>query len=376
MNILIFQEGGGALAELAALLKSTGGHDVWTTPDLPKALAAISENAPDIAIVRGPASAIAAVSAAQRAPDDSIYRSVIAYLEEDGTVARDTAYAHGADDVVVGNASLAELADHVRAAERVVLLERRLRGRVVELESALRRLSFRALARGREASADMKPPTSGGLDFLLTSTWTRLDAVLLKMCTEYVQLPFTQLAGAGPAETTWGGSHIALVDIEHELRLELSFRASDASARAIAVGFCGGDESMVDDDVVRDALLELANSAMGAVKGGLLGEEFRFSGAIPEPVDPKSPCVDLKGAEASRMLAFRSAGVVIHATVILRHQGKIKVVGGRLREGMVIAADVLNEGGLLLVRAGSRLTETTAEKLGRMFPKREFELAG
>ena len=40
----------------------------------------------------------------------------------------------------------------------------------------------------------------------------------------------------------------SLTDVENDLKLSLSFYAQPESARALAVGFCGGDESLVDDE--------------------------------------------------------------------------------------------------------------------------------
>jgi DNA-binding NarL/FixJ family response regulator len=381
MHILILQDGAAALTQLADTLKHAG-HDVEVVTDAATAKGALTKRKADIAVVASlPTSeALTALAGALKPPEDATYRSLIAVVLEDTAAAREAAYTAGADDVVMAGASTAELADHVRSAERIVDLERRLRERVVELESALRRLAMHAIARGKEiatsASGSAKaPPTRGGLGFLLTSTWTGLDFLLGKMCTEYLQSPFVQLVGAAAPAGGCRGSRIALTDVENELKLELSFYATDESAHAVATGFCGGDESLVDEDVIRDVLLELANSGMGAVKAGFLSEEFRFAAAIPESLSGVDPTKQLVGAEAKRVLAFRSETAVVYAIVTLRHQGRMRIPCSRLKEGMVVASDVLNDAGALLIRAGTRLSETAAEKLARMFPKREIELA-
>ena len=83
----------------------------------------------------------------------------------------------------------------------------------------------------------------------------------------------------------------------------------------------------------------------------------------------------LDRAEAKRTLTFRRGAAAVHVVVAVRHQGRTKVCGSRLREGMVIASDVTTPAGVLLVRAGTRLTETAAEKIARLLPKTEVELA-
>ncbi len=70
-----------------------------------------------------------------------------------------------------------------------------------------------------------------------------------------------------------------------------------------------------------------------------------------------------------------SAAGEAHTSVDVAYNRRVRVLGARLKEGMVVATDVKSETGVLLVRAGTRLTETTAEKLARLFPKGEIELA-
>jgi AmiR/NasT family two-component response regulator len=376
MYVLILHGAAAPLSQLAELLRR-GNHDVSVVTDAAAAKAVLAKRRADIAVASASVDDLAAVAMALRPPEDATYRSLIAVVGKDTSAARQAAFGAGADDVVVASASASELADHVHSAERVVKLERRLRERVAELESALRRLSMQALARGQEVAtgAAKSPGGGGGLTVLLTTTWTGLEELLGNMCTEYLQTPFVHLVGAAPPSSGCRGSRISLSDTENQLKLELSFYASDESARAIATSFCGGDASVVDDDVIRDVLLELANSGMGVIKAGFLGEQFRFVGAIPEPTTSADRAKAFDGAEAKRVLAFRSDKAVVYVAVTLKHQGRVRVLGARLKEGMVVASDVKSEAGVLLVRAGTRLTETTAEKLARLFPKGEIELA-
>lgn len=375
MYVLILHGAAGPLSQLAELLRRDN-HDVSVVTDAAAAKSVLAKRKADIAVASASVDDLAAVATALRPPEDATYRSLIAVVGKDTSAARQAAFGAGADDVVVSSASASELADHVHSAERVVKLERRLRERVAELESALRRLSMQALVRGQEvASGAAKSPAGGGLTVLLTTTWTGLEELLGNMCTEYLQTPFVHLVGAAPPSSGCRGSRISLSDTENQLKLELSFYATDESARAIATSFCGGDASVVDDDVIRDVLLELANSGMGVIKAGFLGEQFRFVGAIPEPTTSADRAKAFDGAEAKRILAFRSDKAVVYVAVTLKHQGRVRVLGARLKEGMVVAADVKSEAGVLLVRAGTRLTETTAEKLARLFPKGEIELA-
>lgn len=373
MNILVIEEREGELSALAEPIRRNG-HAVRFT-DAGAALEIVAAERPDItvAVCREPSSALAPIVKALRALDDAAFRSLIAVVGADTPEARSAAYEEGADDVVLASASPPEIADHIRSAERIVRLERRLRERVVELESALRRLALAAAVRGQSVTPTGDIPNRGGLRFLLTHAWTQVDEILRSMCSDYLQHPYLQVIGAGPIPKDSVGAAISLTDVENELIFELAFFVQPEAARTIATMFTG-DASLVDDEVTRDVLLELANSGMGAVRAAFLREEFRFAASTPKAISgPSEPRPN--GYEAQRVLAFRHGDAVVHVVAVVRHHGRIKVRGAQLREGMVVACDITNPAGLLLVRAGTRLTETSAEKIARLLPKCEIELA-
>lgn len=374
MNILVIEKTAGRMNELGDLLRQSG-HDIRSFSGRDAGLAALLASRPDIVVVEWSPDdpTLGDIAVALREGSDATYRSLVAIVQADTSDARSAAYAAGADDVALGTASPRELADHIRSAERVVRLERRLRERVVELESALRRLALAARSRGQEVATTAAAPQRGGIGFLLTNAWTDLERLMTGMCREYLQADYQPVVG-GTAPTDGRGATISLTDVENELRLELSFITSDASARAIAATICG-DPSLVDDDIVRDVILELANSGMGAVKAAFLGEQFCFAGSLPKELSSFDAAKLLHGAEAKRILTFRSDGAVVHAIVSVRHQGKTRVPLSRLKEGMVLAQDLVNDGGVLLARAGTRLTETTAHRLARLMPNKIVELA-
>jgi len=170
------------------------------------------------------------------------------------------------------------------------------------------------------------------------------------------------------------GAGIGLTDVENELGLEISFLTTDATAKNVAAMFTG-DPSIVDDDVVKDVMLELANSGMGAVRAAFLSEEFRFAASTPKALSGVSLAKLVERVEAKRVLTFRNGDDQVYVVVTVRSQARIKLRATQLREGMVVASDVTNEAGVLLVRAGTRLTETAASKVAKLIPNKEIELA-
>jgi DNA-binding response OmpR family regulator len=376
MNVLLFVSKTEPPAELLADLEH-GGHLVRSVNNARATLELISRDPPDITIVSGDLAGEQFGPILQSVLNaDDLYRSIVVLVNKDTPERRTALYAAGVDDVAGANVTAGELASRVKSAERIVRLERRLRERVRELESALGRLEMNAVRRGQAiAPATVQPAQTEGVPFLLSPAWNRVEETLSRMCAEYLQAPFQLVAGVASPPTGSPGATISLVDVVHELRMDLTFFAPAASAKAVAVAFCGGDASAVDDDIIRDVLLELANSGMGAVKSAFLNDGFKFAGSTPKArvfVDTASL---VSGVEARRVLTYRSESSFIHVVVAVRSTPRVRVKAAALREGMVIAANITNDAGVLIVSAGTRLTETTVERIRRLVPKLEIELA-
>ena len=210
--------------------------------------------------------------------------------------------------------------------------------------------------------------------FLLAHSWTTLEDVLATMCSDYLQRRFQLVAGTSHPVAGALGAHISLTDVEHEVRLDLTFFSPPGAARAIAVAFCG-DPSIVDDGIVHDVLLELANSGMGAVKRAFSRDGFQFCGGAPRACVFGAVAPLLDGVEAERVSAFRSEDLLVHTVVTARHAHRTKVCAHALQEGMVVATDVVTADGALILSAGTRITEASAARVRRLAPKVEVEVA-
>jgi hypothetical protein len=221
----------------------------------------------------------------------------------------------------------------------------------------------------KKKETDERPTT-----FLLSPTWDSVESLLAKTCGEYLKAPHQLVAGTALPAPGTPGTTISLTDVEHQLRVDLAMFAPQASGSMIATAFCG-DASIVDDEMIREVMLELANSGMGALKVALLQDGFRFAASIPKAVAFVDAQSFLANAEAKRILLFRSDTTILHVILAVRRTPLLRVKAESLREGMVLAANVLNAAGTLIIAAGTRLTETSAERLRRTMPKLEIELA-
>ena len=123
-----------------------------------------------------------------------------------------------------------------------------------------------------------------------------------------------------------------------------------------------------DDDAADDALRELANTAGGVIKRAALSENVVLTTGLPatDPVASFSgehQCWSLKLAD--------DRGCIVLVTEVRRRENQ-RVPASELTEGMVLAQDVRNDGGVLIVAAGARLSATSANKLAAMLGPRFF----
>jgi len=122
-------------------------------------------------------------------------------------------------------------------------------------------------------------------------------------------------------------------------------------------------------DAVDDALRELANTAGGAVKRAALAENVVLTTGIPTSTDNASSHFE---QHSCWTLAPEGSDCFVAVVGEIRQRANQRVAASQLTEGMVLAHDVRNESGILLVPAGSRLTSTSAIKLSALLGPRFF----
>ena len=123
-----------------------------------------------------------------------------------------------------------------------------------------------------------------------------------------------------------------------------------------------------NQDATDDALRELTNTAGGAVKRTALAENVVLTTGLPVN-DTK---VAVPGNHKCWSIGLENDGGYFGLIAEVRRLENQKVSASQLTEGMVVAHDVRNEGGILLVPAGSRLTGTSAARLAKMLGEKFF----
>lgn len=349
------------------------GHTIRIAKSGADAKAMIEESPPDIVLLDWMLPGIhgEALTKHIRAIDNTKYIYIVFVTSKNSMDAMRTAFAAGADDYMMKPVHRDELAARLRAAERIVRLETRLRERVLELESALRRLEVSAAMKGAVAvtAHSMCPPPPAPVDASLpsglseTTTWPRLDEILQLSVNEFLMGEFVQ-NGATPTHVDFD-ARITLTNVALGLEVALGFAADRGSAEALAQRLFGEPE---DDAMLQDLLGEIANTAMGAVKAAFSAEGQAFTAGIPTSGrgDGASWLAEHHPWHRGRVLDHE--GVHLAITVAVRQRPTRELKAKELGEGMVLARDVKDDNGVLLVASGTRVSATLAGRLGRIAP--------
>ncbi|MFO0670918.1 MAG: response regulator [Polyangiaceae bacterium] len=380
MDVLIIEDSPTEAMTLAKVAE-TLGHRAFVLPSADAALAHVRETAPDMVItdLMMPGMSGADLVTQIRAMELSRYVYVIMRTARTTEDVMTQAFMVGVDDFITKSRSLEELRARIRVGERIVGLETKLRTRVRELESALRRLDIAASVTGAAIEAtvaadkapppDLAAPPADGIAAL--GAWRAMQTTLGAVMAEFAQQPFSPAGHVVPVLRSPMATAISLTDVAHELEIGITLIADQDVVHSLAKDLFGE----TDDEVVGDFFSELANIAMGATKSSFLKEEHTFTGGLPRKLVAPKPDAALAAFPDRQTLAFESNGRAVYALVGARRKGRVRVEVARLREGMVLAKDVLGPNGLLLIRAGTRVTETLAERLMRVAPRLEVELA-
>lgn len=331
-------DGGGEASELVSRLAASGRHIIGVDYEHAEA---------ELAIRRAPV-VLVAISAAV-GPDvvrklcnlhrgDDTY--VIAVIPAEGHASIASMLAAGAHDVLCTPFSSEELIARVDVDRRIRPWQR----------------------------ACLPPPPASPIAGLRACDYLGEIA-----CDELGEMLCTRLGvsiGLSPMPGELRVATIALTLAAEQTELAISVAATPAAQQWLG-GVLLGDHSP-SPELMRDILRELANTVAGAVKRAAFFEGRIFSTGIPEDgVTLPRPDADVRGW---RLALDPWTELAILAEI--RRKPNRRVAASRLAEGMVIAGDIRSAAGVLLVSAGTRLTATTAHRLGSMLDAAMIEVAG
>jgi DNA-binding response OmpR family regulator len=162
------------------------------------------------------------------------------------------------------------------------------------------------------------------------------------------------------------GAFIVMSLAGEQLEVRVSVAVDATALHWLRTALLGDPAASIE--AVDDALRELANTAGGAFKRAALLENLTFTTGLPR-TEPK---VCVLGGHAGWTLSLDGGDGCLTLGAEIRKISNQRISASSLSEGMVLVHDVRNDGGILLVSAGSRLTGTSAAQLRRLLGPRFF----
>jgi CheY-like chemotaxis protein len=153
---------------------------------------------------------------------------------------------------------------------------------------------------------------------------------------------------------------ISMILPSEQLELCVSLVADTVTRRWLGELLVG--DAGATDEILDDLVREMTNIAGGALKLAALAEGPILSTGIP--VDGRTAPARDRGAKCWTIPL--DVGVTLAIIGEVKRRGNRRIQARRLIEGMVVVNDVRNDGGVLLLPSGTRLTTTTADRLGNL----------
>lgn len=321
MNLLVAERDTTERGRLVALLCARG-HTVCACPTAMGAVERMLAVPPEVAIVEAgllPGQAWALLPALRELPARVYVIGVIASADPKSYA---DSWAAGVDDVMRRGACGEEVAGRVDARRRI-------------------------LSWATPTAEDAR-----GFDLQRLEAWKEVGPIVAAALGEMLGEPL-QVASGGRSVVTAAEMPASLAVDGVEVRLALGVDAP--SALALATRLFG---EAVPSFVFADSLRELANTAAGAFKRAALPEGPSFTLGLPVSRPPFGP--PRPGERRFSLVGtdFRIELAVARTELRQRHICAID-----LREGMVLAQDLRNASGLLMLAAGTSLTDRTVGRV-------------
>jgi CheY-specific phosphatase CheX len=242
---------------------------------------------------------------------------------------------------------------------------------------AVERITGRAAASKSAAAkpASARPTAAAVTDPVLrvvqSAAWQVASTELVNSASKFLTLPIA-IGDVAQADSPLAhASAIVLSNVEAQLEIRVAVAADATSARALAMHVFGEE----CDEMLGDMVGELANLFIGAMKTKLSACDLPFTGGLPAKLDTDQvlrPSVTFKHQDAFAFLV-NGARLVVHLG--LRSKANAFVVSAQLVEGMVLAKEVFNARGVLLLAAGTRLSLSMIDKIrNALAPKQQVEV--
>jgi hypothetical protein len=217
-----------------------------------------------------------------------------------------------------------------------------------------------------------KPGGDGVADLPLrmicrTNAWRTAPEKLREIVGQFLGQAATNASiGFDAAPPIEKAASIALTNGSHGVQIRIAIGADEKSALSLAGKLFGPDAK----DLLDDMLGEVANVVMGAMKNHFSAEQLPFTGGLPTPLAPREVIAPATPFAHRHLFAFDIGGARLTMHLGMQTRPPSSVTVAELREGMVIARDLVNERGMLLLKGGTRLSTTMINKLTDLLPEK------
>jgi CheY-like chemotaxis protein len=342
MRVLLLNDRRGERDAMVRALPQ-GAYQVEAVADEQSALAAICRQAPQVLVFSAPAKGGADLVRRLRGIENSAESYLLAVVEATPTNKELSGLVSaGVHDFMRRPFADAELLERVKAPERLLRWSRSV---------------------SKPCAFDFSDP----LDVSSLRAWRNLGQLVAEDLGQMAGQRFTVSKG-WPAhlDGTAVSASIPMSLAGDQLELRLSIIV-DTFALAWVREVLLADAS-ASDAATRDALRELANTAGGALKRAALSESVTLTTGLP--IDDTAG--RFPGIHNCWSLALEGGAGTLAVVGEIRSRANERISAAKLTEGMVVAYDVRNEKGILLVPAGARLTSTSATRLASLLGAKVF----
>lgn len=194
-----------------------------------------------------------------------------------------------------------------------------------------------------------------------TKAWAALPAIVTKCVGDLLGAP----ASTGPemeVPAAECGAACILMDAAHGWEMTTELLASSAAAREVGTLMLGED---LDGTSEAEMLAEVLNVVVGAAKTAFFAEGFSLTLGLASRLNAEQCNRAQTDTHAGRIFPVEVGGTIIGARFMVRAAGSQLVRVEELREGNVLADDVLHPSGGMLLPSGTRLTESAAFRLAQ-----------
>lgn len=348
MKLLVVSDSSTIASALTRLLKDLG-HSVKVCTDGAKALAHVESELTDCVVLEsdGRLDIESALKTLHTSDDGSSVFS-LAIMPADGKAIAG-AFNAGADDVLRKAYTREELKARILGASRFA----------ARIEIAVK----------KELNRRNPNPLSAA------AAWQEVDLMSAHELSDMTGLQLTP-SNDDQASQAPNIATITLSLPEAEIDIPIALQADTDSLNAFAETMLGGP--VEDGTFISQLLLEATNTLAGAFKRKALAAGFEMVIGLPTELRPSMLPRLAESATDRRSFTIGNAamGVKLRADVLVRKRGNQSVTVGELREGMVLARDLLNSSGVLMLGAGIRLTQASIRSVvGALGPEHRVQVS-